>query len=443
MFVILAIVILFFLMLLNGICAMSELAMMTSRQSRLQQAADRGSKGAAEALRLQAEPTRFLSTVQIAITLIGILAGAYGENSIATALERHLAAIPAVAKYADVLSLLIVVLGITYASLVIGELVPKRLALAFPETVASSISRPLSALSWVMALPVKVLTVSTELILKLLRVPPTREQDVSIDDVRDMASKAAALGAFGPAEYEILHRASRINEMTAESMMVPRRDVVWIDKNERGEMIRALVGANPYSHFPVCDGDLDKPVGVVHIKDMVAHGLLAGDQFDVASLAQPPVHVPEAMNAGKLLSTLRQARSHFAFVTDEYGGIAGVVTLNDFSEAVIGDVLRGTENADEQLVTRADGSLLIDGRYGAPDLLNALSVPSDAVDDLGGVATTGGVVMHLLGHLPKVGELVEWRGWRFEVVDMDNTRVDRIIATRLLPPPTPEATPAN
>ncbi len=418
-------------MLLNGVFAMSELAMMTSRQARLQQAASRGSRGAAQAIQLASEPTRFLSTVQIAITLIGILAGAYGENSIAAGLEAYLDSIPALSPHADLLSLLVVVLGITYISLVIGELVPKRLALAYPETVASLISRPLAVMSWVMALPVKVLTLSTELVLKLLRVPPTREPDVSAEDVRDMASKAAALGAFDPAAYEILHRATRIGELTAQALMVPRGDVVWIDKNEQGGLIRSLVGANPYSHFPVCDGDIDKPIGVVHIKDMVAHGLLAGEAFDVAQLAQQPVFVPESMPATKLLQTLRQARSHFAFVSDEYGGVSGIVTLNDLSNAVIGDVLRTGEDDEEDLVTRDDGSLLIDGRYAAGDLFKALGLPAEASADVAGVATTAGIVMHRLGHLPKIGETFEWRGWRIEVIDMDHTRIDRILASRL------------
>jgi putative hemolysin len=427
----LSLAVLFLLMLLNGVFAMTELAMMTSRQSRLQAAAQRGSKGAAAAMRLAAEPTRLLSTVQVAITLIGIFAGAFGEKSIAAALRARLEGVPALAPYSEPISLAVVVLGITYVSLVVGELVPKRLALAYPEAIASRIARPLSALSWLMALPVRVLTASTEFIVRLLRIRSSAGHDVSVDDVRDLAARASALGRFDAHELEIVQGALGLGRLNARTLMVPRPDVLWIEKSMRGESVRALVGTSPFSHFPVCDGDLDNVLGVVHIKDMVAHGLIAAEDFDVARLAQPPVFVPESMTAARLLETLRAGRTHFAFVSNEYGGVSGIVTLNDIANAVIGDVRRHGEAAPEpDVVARDDGSLLIDGGLPVADLAGRLGLDAEAAAGLAeGVATAAGVMMKSLGRIPKIGDAIPLPGWRLEIVDMDGNRVDRLLAT--------------
>ena len=425
-----SIVILLLLMLLNGVFAMTELAMMTSRQTRLRAAADRGSRGAAEALRLAAEPTRLLSTVQVGITLIGILAGAYGEKSIAFELGRLFARMPAIARYADEAALVIVVLGITYLSLVIGELVPKRLALAFPEAVATLVARPLSVLSWLTAAPVKVLTVSTDVIARLIRVPAPAGQDVSVDDVRAMAVRAAEVGTFEAAHSDILQAALGLGDLTARDLMVPRPAVICIDVGLRGTDLRTLVGTSPYSHFPVCRGGLDSLVGVVHIKQLIAHGLIAGDEFDVAAVAQPALYVPESMTAGRLLAALRDGRTHMAIVTDEHGTAAGVVTLNDITSAVIGNVPRMGETVEEDVIVRGDGSLLISGRFPAARLPAQLGPPDSALADTAGVSTLAGVVMTRLGRLPRTGEQTDWHGWRLEVVDMDGNRVDRVLAVR-------------
>ena len=417
-------------MLLNGVFAMTELAMMTSRHSRLRAAADRGSRGAAEALKLAAEPTRLLSTVQVGITLIGILAGAYGEKSLASGLRQLLARAPVLAPYAEVASLVIVVLGITYLSLVVGELVPKRLALAYPEAVATLISRPLAALSWVMAAPVKVLTVSTDFVARLLQVRAPAGHDVSVDDVRAMAARATEVGTFDAAHSDILQGALGLGDLTARDLMVPRPGVVCIDVGTRGTDLRTLIGTSPYSHFPVCRGGLDSLVGVVHIKSLIAHGLIAGDDFDVASVAQPALYVPETMSAGRLLETLRGGRTHMAIVTDEHGTAAGVVTLNDITSAVLGNMPRHGETVEEDVIERNDGSLLISGRFPAARLPARLGLPDSALDASGGVSTVAGVVMTSLGRLPRTGEQTEWHGWRLEVVDMDGNRVDRVLASR-------------
>jgi putative hemolysin len=430
--ILIPILVLFGLLLLNGVFAMSELAVMTSRRSRLQQKAAGGDAGAAAALKLADDPTRFLSTVQVGITLIGILAGAYGEKAISTKVQEMVARVPALEARSDLIALIIVVLGITYFSLVLGELVPKRLALAFPEAVAALIARPLSVLSFVTALPVRVLTGSTELVLRVLRVKPRAGDDVSEEDVRSLVSRAASTGVLTPQEHALLQRTMRAADLTAEDLMVPRNDVVWIDAGSGVETVRVLAGTNPHSHFPVCRGSMDQILGVVHIKDLVAYGLLSGGaDFRVDSVMQKPLYVPDTCPALTLLERFRAGRTHVAIVVDEYGGTSGLLTLNDVVRSIVGDIARVGEEQAPTVVLRKDGSLLIDGRLPVHELVIALMLGPEAEDGMPEARTTAGLVTALLGHIAVKGEGVAWHGWRLEVVDMDGARVDQVLATRV------------
>jgi putative hemolysin len=430
--ILIPILVLFGLLLLNGVFAMSELAVMTSRRSRLQQKAAGGDAGAAAALKLADDPTRFLSTVQVGITLIGILAGAYGEKAISTKVQEMVARVPALEARSDLIALIIVVLGITYFSLVLGELVPKRLALAFPEAVAAMIARPLSVLSFVTALPVRVLTGSTELVLRVLRVKPRAGDDVSEEDVRSLVSRAASTGVLTPQEHALLQRTMRAADLTAEDLMVPRNDVVWIDAGSGVETVRVLAGTNPHSHFPVCRGSMDQILGVVHIKDLVAYGLLSGGaDFRVDSVMQKPLYVPDTCPALTLLERFRAGRTHVAIVVDEYGGTSGLLTLNDVVRSIVGDIARVGEEQAPTVVLRKDGSLLIDGRLPVHELVIALMLGPEAEDGMPEARTTAGLVTALLGHIAVKGEGVAWHGWRLEVVDMDGARVDQVLATRV------------
>ncbi|MBU6412617.1 MAG: hemolysin family protein [Planctomycetes bacterium] len=423
-----AVIALVVLLLFNGLCAMAELAMMTSRQSRLQQQAAKGSKGALAALALARQPTKFLSTVQVAITLIGILAGAFGENRLSGPLQEWIAkTFPIVAKQSDTIALVVVVLLITYFSLVFGELVPKRIALAYPEAVAATISRPLSVLSFVAALPVKVLSWSTDAILSLLRIRSGTGDDVSEDDVRSLVSRAATTGVFTPQEHKLFQRVFRMGDLTVRDLMVPRPEIVWIDKGTPTEALKVLVGTSPHSHFPIGDGDLDKLIGVVHIKDLIAYGLLMEQDFDVSAVLQKPIFVPESMPVLKLLDQFQQSRNHVAFVVNEYGGTQGLITLNDVLSALVGDVSRKGEQSAPRAVKREDGSVLVDGRMAMHDLVALLNLSPEAASMLPDVSTAAGLVLSLFGRIPEEGEKKEWLGRVIEVVDMDGTRIDKVL----------------
>lgn len=425
-----AIVLLLVLFLVNGVFAMAELAMMTSRHSRLQQAAVGGSKGAAAALSLSREPTRFLSTVQVGITLVGILAGAFGEKALSSKLQVFIAEAEPLSPYSGPISTVLIVLVITYLSLVLGELVPKRIALAFPEQIAGLIARPLSALSVLTAVPVKLLTISTEGVLTLLRVPASTRDDVSEEDVKSLMARAAGTGVFTPHEHELFQRTVRIGDLTAADLMVPRGEIVWLDETMPADEVRVLVGTSPFSHYPVCRGSIDQLVGVVHIKDLIAYGLLSGAAFRVSAVAHKPLFVPETCPALQLLDQFKRTKVHVAIVVDEYGGTHGLVTLNDVVRVLVGDLSRKGEDPPPVATRRPDGSLLIDGRLPLHELEVTLTLTIAESGDATDARTAAGLVLDLLGHIPHKGESVEWRGWILEVVDMDGTRIDQILARR-------------
>jgi putative hemolysin len=409
---------------------MSELAMMTARRSRLQQASAGGSKAATLALTLSKEPTRFLSTVQVGITLVGILSGAFAEDSIAGRLGERIAEVPALATHSDTIALLIVVLIVTYVSLVFGELVPKRIALAFPEAVATALARPLATLSAIGALPIRVLSASTELVTKVLRIQPREKDDVSEEDVRSLMARAASMGVFTRQEHALLNRTMQVADLTVSDLMVPRTEIVWIDENTSAQAMRILVGTSPYSHFPVCPGSLDQLIGVVHLKDLIAYGLLAGQEFKVADVARQPLFVPETMPALRMMDEFKRTRIHVAFVLDEYGGTLGLLTLNDVLSALIGDIGQRGEQPKPRAVQRTDGSWLLDGRLPLLDAMVTLGLNEDSISEKPNARTVAGLVLFLLGHIPKEGEQADWQGWRLEVVDMDGSRIDQVLAMK-------------
>jgi putative hemolysin len=420
------------LLVLNALFAMSELAMMTSRQSRLQQSAAQGSRGAAAALALAREPTRFLSTVQVGMTLVSILAGAFGEKAISTRMQQWVARIPALEPYSDIIALIIVVALIAYFSLVFGELVPKRLALAHPEAIASAISRPLNLLAAAAAAPVSVLMLSTDAVLKALRIKPPEGDDVSEEDVRSLVARAATTGVFTPLEHALFKRMFRVGDLTVRDLMVPRSEIVWIDEGRPIEEVRMLVATNAYSHFPVCRGSLDQVSGVVHIKELIARGLLAAREFNVPDAARRPLFVPGAMPALNLLDIFKSTRTHVALVVDEHGRTQGLITLNDVVSSLVGDISRRGQKRAPAATRRDDGSWLIDGRMPLHEMIAALGMTQGT--DMPDVRTTAGLVTAVLGHVPREGEYAQWQGYRFEVVDMDGARVDKVLARAQQPP---------
>jgi putative hemolysin len=427
---VISILVLAVLLILNGVFAMSELAMMTSRQSRLQQSAKAGSRGAAAAVALAREPTRFLSTVQVGITLIGILAGAFGENAFSGKLEPLVSRVPGLEPYADTIALALVVLLITYFSLVVGELVPKRIALAYPEMIASTISRPLNVLSIITAWPVKVLTVSTEVLLKILRIKPQGGDDVSEDDVKALISRAATTGIFTLQELKLFQQTMRAGDLVVRDLMVSRADIIWIEEDEPIDAVRVLVGTSPHSHFPICRGNIDNLVGVVHVKDLVAYGLIAGKDFKVAVVAQKPLFVPEKMPALRLLDQFQSTQNHIAFVVDEFGGTLGMLTFNDVTRAIVGDVSRKGATSTPTLTRRSEREWLVDGRLPLHELVVGLELSPEVESTLPDVSTVAGLVTTVLGHIPREGESLKWQGLAIEVIDMDGPRVDKLLVTR-------------
>lgn len=425
-----AILILGSLILLNGVFAMSELAMMTARRSRLHQAAARGGAGAATALALANDPTRFLSTVQVGITLIGILSGAFAEKAISTQVQRQVARVPLLEPHSDDIALVLVVLAITYFSLVLGELVPKRLALAHPEAVAAAIAPPLHTLSLITAWPVWVLSASTNFMVRALRIKPRDQDEVSEEDVRALVARAASTGVFTKQEHALFQRTMHVGDLTARDLMVPRTDIVWIDERTSSAALRVLVGTSPYSHFPVCRQSLDNLVGVVHVKDLIAYGLIAGEDFKISELTRQPLFVPESMPALRLMDEFKHTRTHIAFVIDEYGGTLGLLTLNDVLSALIGDISRGGEEAKPKATRREDGSWLLDGRLPLSEAAAKLELRPDETDQPH-ASTVAGLLLARLGRIPIEGEYTHWRGWKFEVVDMDGSRIDQILASRM------------
>jgi putative hemolysin len=417
------------LLVINGILAASELAVMTSRPSRLQGLALRGNTRARQAIKLSQDSTRFLSTVQVGVTAISILSGAYCERAFAGPLQAWLETWDLKPETASVAAFGIVVASITYVSLVLGELIPKRLALAHPEPMAMFIAPIISALAWFLHPLVKVLSVSTNAVVKLLGISH-KADDVSEEDVKALVARAASTGVFDPMEHKLVERAMRIGDITVRSLMVPRTKITWIEESMPAEDVRVLIGTAPFSHFPVCSGSMDNLKGVVHVKDLISYGLLAGTEFTVSTVAQAPMYVPESMPALRLLELFQRNRTRVAFVVDEHGSLEGLVTVNDIMQALVGDLSRMGEEEAPRATRRADGSYLLDGRLPVADVLLVLELQPDAADDLPDMATAAGFVTALMGSLPSTGQRVTWRGWELEVVDMDGQRVDKILATR-------------
>mgnify|MGYP001346058680 CR=1 FL=1 len=375
-------------------------------------------------------PVNGNESIQIGITLIGILCGAFGERSIANELEAMIARWPVLAPWADTIAMLIVVVLIAYFSLIIGELVPKRLAMVNPEGIAKAVAAPMNVLSRLMMPLVFVLSASTEFVLRILRVRPGTHLDVSEEDVRGMIAEGARTGVFQPEEQELVERVFRVGDLRVASIMVTRSDIVWLNESDTAERVRITVGTSPYSHFPVCRGNMDQLLGVVHVKDLVKYGLIAGAEMNVSELSQEPLFVPETTPVLNLLDLFEQNRTHIAFVVDEYGETQGLVTLSDVTAAILGEIKRRGDEEPPDAVRRPDGSWLVDGGLPLHELAPLIGLTEADRQDQPEVNTVAGIVLALLGHIPRAGETANWRHWQFEVMDMDRQRVDKVLVSR-------------
>ena len=424
------ILILLLMMLFNAFFAMAEMAVVSSRKVRLQQWAQEGRHGAQTALDLSTEPERFLSTTQIGMTLIGILAGAYGEHSLVAKVSSRLGHYPSVAPYNDTLAFAFVVAAITYVTLVLGELVPKRLALHNPERLASLLAEPLSIISRIGAPAVYVLNGSTRLVLRLLRARPPEEPPVTEEEIRVMLEQGTEAGVFEEVEHDMMKSLLKLGDRAVYALMKPRRDVVWLDLEDPWEENRKKMSTSRYSRFPVANGSLDNVIGIVQTKDLLTQSL-GGETIDLKKTALPPLFVPEGLPGLKLLEMFKKSRTHIALVVDEYGGIEGLVTLNDVLEDIVGDVASDDAPTDKTAIQRADGSWLLDGKIQIDEMKEILGVAKLPEEDSGSYNTLGGFVMMQMGRVPVTGDVFEWEGMRFEVVDMDEKRVDKVLFSRV------------
>jgi putative hemolysin len=430
------IVVILALLIVNGLFAMSELAVVSARRIRLEQRADEGDKGARAALRLADKPTEFLSAVQVGITLIGVLSGAFGAATIAEELARQFERVPALANYSDALALGAVVAVITYLSLVIGELVPKRIALTSPERIAALVARPVGVVARVFRPLVALLTASTNLVLRAARVRAADEPTVTEEEIRALVEQGAESGVVQPAEQEIVESAFRLGDRTVAGIMTPRPDMEWIDITDPSEEIRARLAAGREPGYVLCEGSVDTVLGVIHTEDLVAKAL-SGKPIDIprdlrAALWQP-LYVPESMPVYRLLDEFRKSRQHVAIVLDEYGGVQGVVTLDHILEALVGEYAPPAAGEEPLVVRRDDGSWLVDGALPVDELAARLDVDALPMEERRGFRTVAGFIFTRLGRVPKPGEAIEWNGLRFEVVDMDGRRIDKVLVMPLAP----------
>jgi putative hemolysin len=424
------IAIILFLIALNGVFAMSEFGLVSAKKIRLKQQAEEGDTRAVVALKLADEPTSFLSTVQIGITLVGIFAGAFGGATIAEELAAYFRHFPSLAPYSDGLSITLVVLLITYLTLVFGELVPKRIALNKAESIASYVAKPMYFLS-ILAKPlVIILSHSTEGVLRIMRVQKITEPSVTEEEIKFMLEEGTEAGIFEKAELSMIEGVFDIGDRRVDSVMTHRSDIIALDLNDPAdENLRKMTGSGR-SNFPAYERDLDNIVGMVSVKDVLARIVESGTT-DIRDSVTKPLIAPEAITVLKLLELFKETGVHIAIITDEYGSIQGIITLHDIMEAIVGDVYSLGEPVEMQVTVREDGSLLVDGDTPVEKLKDTLAVDSFPGEEKGYYRTVAGMIMFILQRIPKTGDHVELRGLRYEVVDMDGHRIDKVLITRV------------
>ncbi len=420
-----AIVVVLLLVVLNGLFAMTEMAVVSARKSKLQSRAERGDRGARRALELAEEPTHFLSAVQVGITLIGILAGAYGQAAIAGELNHILErSIPAIAPWSEVIATAVVVILITYVSLIVGELVPKRLALIFPEPIAIRMAGPISTLAVVLKPFVLLLTTSTSGILKLLNIKDRDGSDVTQEEVETMIAEGTSAGLIEPEEQEMIEEILTLGDRPIKVAMTPRHEVSWIALDDPDELIKEEVRNSPYSRLVVArENDVDNPLGVVHKKDLL-DSLLDNGEFNVEKLVQTPAFIPQTTSVLKALEILKGSKVHMAFIVDEYGSFEGVVTATDLLEMIAGDFDEDHDEPSQSIVLNEDGSWSVDGQADLDELADILG---EDFGDHDGFHTVAGLVLHELSRIPDEGERLQLGRFEVEVQEMDDRRIETLV----------------
>jgi putative hemolysin len=423
------------LVLVNGFLSMSETAIVSSRRTKFQQLADEGDERARTALHLLENPPRFLSTVQAGITLVGIVMGAYGGTTIADELAAAIARVAWLVPYARAIGFTVIVLVITFFSIVFGELIPKQLALINPERIALAVAGTMRFLSAVFRPIVFVLSTVSSGLLRIFGVSSTRPQPVSEEEIKVMIDQGIEHGMFEEAERDMIEGVFDLGDRRVKELMTPRTDVVWLDVEDSREDVQAKIRESGHSRFPVCRDGLDTVLGMVQAKDIL-NCVLCAEELDLVKQSHPPLYVPENALALKALETFKKTKQHAALAVDEYGVVLGLITIYDILEAIVGDIPTTDDKAEEPLaVQRKDGTWLLDGLLPLDRFKEIFAIESELPEE-GSYQTLGGFLLLHLGRIPLPTDIVEWEGLRFEVLDMDGNRVDKVLATP--PPPGPE-----
>ncbi|MFC1626769.1 hemolysin family protein [Patescibacteria group bacterium] len=423
-------VIILFLIIINGILAMAEIAIVASKKYKLEKKANDGNANAKIALNLANEPGKFLSSIQIGITFVGILAGALGEITITQTFSSILNSVGFLQIYSDGISRILVVLFIGFGFMIFGELVPKRIALHNPEMIALLISPFMQFISFVSAPIVHLLSTSTDFVLHLLNVKKTEESIVSEEEVKMLIKEGARIGVFELSEKNIVERTLKLGDKKVSALMIARKEVIWLKKDSSPETIIELFKKHPQSYFPVCNKSLDNIIGVVRAKALFLH-LLTHKEKALKKSIEKPLIIPENMPALKALEMFKKTKMHMALIVDEYGSIQGLITLTDILEGIVGDIPSHTETEEDDVIKRDDGSWLVNGLMTVDEFKEYFHVKKTLHDKHTDIHTIAGFVVSHLGKVPTSGDHFDWNDYRFEVVDMDGNRVDKVLVVKI------------
>jgi putative hemolysin len=409
------------LILLNGLFSMAEIALVSARKARLEAQANRGDKRAEEALKLAGHPDTFLSTVQIGITLIGILTGIYSGEKLKSGFVSWLQQFESIRDYSNGIATAIIVIIITYFSLVLGELVPKRLGLSRPETIAKLVAGPMRIVTLITYPFIWLLTKSTYVIVKIFNIR-TRDNEVTEEEIKAIIIEGTEQGTIEEAEQEIIERVFHLSDRNITSLMTHRSDIIWFDQNDTEDAIRDKIIQEPHSHYPICDNDLDNIKGVVSLKDLYVNS----DHKKFKEIMRPALFVPENITAYKLLERFKTQHMNSCFIVDEYGTLQGMVTLNDILVAIVGGI-PDPDVEDYEVVEREDGTYLVDAQIPFYNFLSRFEKAEWMSDVDQEFDTLAGFILHQLERIPHTGDKLEWRGFKFEIVDMDAQRIDKVL----------------
>lgn len=417
------------LILINGVFSMSEMSVVSSTKARLQKLISERRLGAKAALALHEKPTHFLSTVQVGITAVGILSGALGENVLRTPLYEEILKVPLLAPYAETLALILTVTIITYFSVVLGELVPKHLALQNPEGIAATIAKPMQGLALLVSPLVWLLSASSHMLLRLLRLHKIQETTVTDEEIRIMLEMGSESGAFHADESQLVNKVMKLDEMRVGAIMVPRQEIYMVDSLEEPDKQRSKIENCPYTQMVVCKGGFENVLGILHCSDLLKR-ILGNPEFDIEKGLRLPFYVQETMTLTHLLSHFREARSDLALIVNEYGDIEGLVTVMDILTAIVGELPSVSHESSFEVTQRSDGSWLIDGDISIAQLKSAIGMKGQFPGESSNAYhTLAGMILFNLERVPQLTEVYQTEDWRFEIVDLDRSRIDKVLVS--------------